>query len=103
MGFFSSHSARCFRGGALLPVIFFPVSRLITETFSSPVRRCGSSLLGSNRGLLPLRLDSGNSSNSSWWLDREGIGEKAMAAAAAVRLGWLAINSGWSSSQRFKS
>lgn len=55
-------------GGGREILTFFPVSRLITETFSSPVRQCGSSLLGSNRGLLPLRLDSGNSSNSSCYM-----------------------------------
>jgi len=49
IGFSNSHCASFLSCGALLPVIFFPVNLLITETFSSPVsffqsKRDGSTL-----------------------------------------------------------
>lgn len=43
---------------------FFPVSRLITETFSSPVRLLASSLAGSSLGRRPLLLP--NASCKRW-------------------------------------
>jgi len=70
MGLSNSHWAKLCSFGALVPVIFLPVSRLMTLTCSSPLSRFQSSIAGSTRGLRRL-FESGSS--TSGLVGRSGV------------------------------